>query len=82
MLEQYPAKAHCMMEKTTQRLVPLPKGHKLSVLESAKWQGFEIALLNSKGLVRHPLFQGDEVFFANTVAEIEEIILTLQKELA
>ena len=82
MLEQYGAKIHNVYKTTTQYLVPLPNDHKLSILQDSRWPGFEIALINSKGLVHLEMFANYQVFHPDTVAEIEEIILTLQRELA
>jgi hypothetical protein len=88
MLEQYPAKAHAVFRDCLHRIVPLPNDHHLSVIEGGP-RKFEIALVKMVNywpprheLVIYPLFNGESIMYPNTVAEIEEIILTLQKELA
>jgi hypothetical protein len=81
MLEQYPAIPHQCIPNAFRRVVPLPKGHKLSVVES--YGGYEVALLNPQNdLVSHPLFGNDEVCCFDEVEEVEEVIAKLNQELA
>jgi hypothetical protein len=82
MLEQYGTKIHYVHKTSTQYLVPLPNAHKLSIMQDSRWKGFDIVLINDHGLVNLEMFANLQGFHPNTVAEIEEIILTLQKELA
>ncbi len=81
MLEQYPAIPHQYIPNAFRRVVPLPNGHKLSVVESPSC--YEVALINPSGkLVSHPLFGGDEVYRLWEVEEVEEVIAKLNQELA
>jgi hypothetical protein len=82
MLEQYPAKPHPFIRgMTTQRLIPLPQGHQLSVNELRG--EFEIAILDPDGdLLSHPLFGGNEIFRPRNAEEVERIISKLMEELA
>lgn len=81
MLDQYPAEPHLFIPGATRRSIPLPNGHKLSVIESSN--GYEIALLNPSGsLMSHPIFFGDEVLLLDKVEEVVDIIDKLAQELA
>jgi hypothetical protein len=64
-----------LQQRTT--IIPIPNNHQLSIVNAAG--GYEIAILNSQGLVIDPFFGGSEVERVETWAEVEEIVGYLLK---